>query len=192
MNLKEYYKDNNINIVEGYSQEVEREIEILKEQSSKENIKNILEIGFNAGHSAELFLQNSKANIISFDIGIHHYVDIGYKYLKSIYDKRLELVLGDSNVTVPQLETEIKYDLIFIDGAHTTPIAYNDIKNCKRLSHKDTILIIDDTIKDEKLMHSFNKEVNDAWNKCIEEGIVEEVYTEDFSSGRGISIGRYL
>ena len=41
---------------------------------------NILEIGFNAGHSAATFLSaSSKVKVTSFDIGIHDYLKIGKK-----------------------------------------------------------------------------------------------------------------
>ena len=46
------------------------------------NIINILEIGFNAGHSAVTFLSvNKKVIVTSFDIGIHDYIKIGKKFI---------------------------------------------------------------------------------------------------------------
>ena len=72
MSLITYLKQNNCNITEGYSQSCYNQVIILQVLCSDKNIKNILEIGFNAGHSANLFLNtNTKCNVLSFDIGEH-------------------------------------------------------------------------------------------------------------------------
>ena len=57
---------------EGYSQEVSQQVNDLINLTNKPNI-NVMEIGFNAGHSAEVFLQNNKdLNLTSFDLGRHN------------------------------------------------------------------------------------------------------------------------
>ena len=58
---------------------------------------------------------------------------------------------------------EIKFDLIFIDGGHSYEVAYHDILSMKKLSHKDTLLLIDDL--------SISG-VKKAYDQCIEEGII--------------------
>lgn len=55
LNLKEHYKSKKIRITEGHSQEVEKQVDFLKNIVNDENINNVMEIGFNAGHSAEIF-----------------------------------------------------------------------------------------------------------------------------------------
>ena len=45
-------------------------VKFLKDIVQKKSVINILEIGFNGGHSSELFLQcNNNTNVVSFDIG---------------------------------------------------------------------------------------------------------------------------
>jgi hypothetical protein len=52
---------------EGYSQQVLQQVEDLIYLTNKPNI-SVMEIGFNAGHSAEVFLENNKElNLTSFD-----------------------------------------------------------------------------------------------------------------------------
>lgn len=108
--------------------------------------KYIMEIGFNAGHSALIYLlANNSSKIQFFDIGYHRYSKLCYDFLDREFPGRLSIMWGDSLVTVPIFHTYIKYDLIHIDGGHSTEIAYGDIMNCKRFTHPDSIIIFDDT-----------------------------------------------
>ena len=59
---------------EGYSQQVPEQVKDLIKLTDNPNI-SVMEIGFNAGHSAEVFLQNNKyLTLTSFDLGAHNYV----------------------------------------------------------------------------------------------------------------------
>ena len=53
--LIEYYKENNITEFEGYSQQVKEQILRLSNMVKAECILDVMEIGFNAGHSSEIF-----------------------------------------------------------------------------------------------------------------------------------------
>jgi len=78
--LDEYYKKNKIYIYEGYSTQSIQQKQKLIEYSKDAN--NILEIGFNAGHSAELFLSSSPTSkVTSVDIGYWYYCKFGATYL---------------------------------------------------------------------------------------------------------------
>ena len=82
MTLDLFLKDNNCNITEGYIEQVPEQVQKLKDLVNNNKIKNILEIGFNAGHSSCLFLEkNKQCNVISFDIATHDYVHIGKQYI---------------------------------------------------------------------------------------------------------------
>ena len=58
MNLDIFLKSKGFHISEGYSQQVPKQVHDLINLTSQPNIK-IMEIGFNAGHSADLFLKNN-------------------------------------------------------------------------------------------------------------------------------------
>ena len=115
--------------MEGYCEQVPQQIEDLLNLLNEIKPLKILEIGFNAGHSSELFLKNSKATVVSFDLGYHSYVYYAKKYIDSIYPDRHTLILGDSNITIKQFNEET-FDIIFIDGGHDYECAKNDIINC--------------------------------------------------------------
>jgi len=191
MSLDKYLQNNNCNIIEGYTRSCYKETMIL--QLLAFDKKNILEIGFNAGHSTDLFLsQNKESSVLSFDIGEHNYVQVAKKYIDNIYPNRHKLVLGDSTQTIPKYITDIKYDLIFIDGGHSYNIAKADIINCKKFSHKDTIVIMDDTMYKKEWEKEYTIGPTKAWLDGIKEGIISEISHADFEPGRGISWGKYI
>ena len=107
------------------------------------NIKYVMEIGFNSGFSTLLMLMsNPNLRVSCFDLGEHGYTLPCYNKLKETFGDRINLTIGDSIKTLQNVSD--KYDLIHIDGGHTTEVANSDIINSYRLSKQGTILIMDD------------------------------------------------
>lgn len=153
-----------------------------------------MEIGFNAGHSAELFLSSNKnINLVSFDIGHHAYVNLGKEFIDKTYPNRHTLIIGDSLSTVPEYfkKENKKFDLIFIDGGHDYNNAKGDMLNCKNLAHDKTIVVLDDTMNNENWIKSWNIGPNRAWEEAKNWNIINEIGSSDFSLGRGQSWGYY-
>ena len=193
-NLVDFYKSKNITNFEGYSQQIREQNDFLKVIVKNQLIKNVMEIGFNAGHSAELFLSSNKnINLVSFDIGCHHYVKLGKEFIDETYPHRHTLIIGDSLNTVPEYfkKENKKFDLIFIDGGHDYPIAKSDLINCKKLAHDKTIVVFDDTMNNNSWIHHWNIGPNRAWNEAKEWDIINEIGSLDISPGRGHSWGFY-
>jgi predicted O-methyltransferase YrrM len=177
---------------EGYTTVVQRFelVSLIRRYNS--DAKRIMEIGFNAGHSAEAFLKFSKnVHVTSFDVGTHSYLYQGKAYLDERYPGRHELIIGDSTVTVPQYTGE-PFDAIFIDGGHKFPIVQADILNCKRLSHPETIVFLDDTVQTTEWIQHFNKGPNQAWKEAIDTRRMKELGSKDYGKGRGMSWGKYI
>ena len=107
------------------------------------NLKNVMEIGFNAGFSTLLMLlSNPNINITCFDLGEHKYTMSCYNKMKETFGNRINIIIGDSTKTLPNIND--KYELIHIDGGHSTEVANSDIVNSYRLSNEGTILIMND------------------------------------------------
>ena len=92
------------------------------------NLKNVMEIGFNAGFSTLLMLlTNPNINITCFDLGDHKYTMLCYNKMKETFGNRINIIIGDSTKTLPNIND--KYELIHIDGGHSTEVANSDIVN---------------------------------------------------------------
>lgn len=120
----------------------------------KQAVKNICEIGFNAGHSTMLMLlgrENTPLDFTIFDIGHHPYTKPCFEYMQTKFSNvNFEYVEGDSTITMPKWinaheELIHKYDVVHVDGGHSEYCISNDMKNADLLVKKDGIVIVDDT-----------------------------------------------
>ena len=155
-----------------------------------------MEIGFNAGHSAEVFLKNnSTLTLTSFDLGSHNYVLAAKEYIDLTYPNRHTLIIGDSTITVPKYiknNKNKKFDIIFIDGGHDYKIANTDLLNCMKLAHKDTIVALDDTMFTKKWEQHYTIGPTKAWTEHLQENKIIELNRKDYTNGLGMSWGKYI
>lgn len=130
---------------------------------------NIMEIGFNAGHSCLLFLlANPTSTITLFDLCEHAYTRPCYEYLQSIFPDRISLIEGDSTITVPayyEANKHTQFDLVHIDGCHVERVAKKDLENAFIMT--SDVLVLDDTNLPQ---------LNKLFNILVTESPVEEVF----------------
>ena len=136
---------------------------------------NICEIGFNAGHSALLFLLGNTAENLRFtifDIASHRYVPVCFEYIQSKFPNvNFELIIGDSMITVPNFinsnSREIgTYDVVHVDGGHLENVAKSDINMAKQLVRVGGIIVFDDID---------NTYINSEVEDCIKSGSYIEI-----------------
>jgi predicted O-methyltransferase YrrM len=195
MSITDFLNSRGFHDFEGYSQQVPQQVDDLIKLTDKPNI-SVMEIGFNAGHSAEIFLKNNKdLTLTSFDLGTHNYVTTAKEYIDATYPNRHKLILGDSRTTIPSyLENnkDTKFDIIFIDGGHEYKIAKADLENCFHFAHEDTIVILDDTIFTEGWEQGWTIGPTRTWTEHLQENKIIELNRKDYSHGRGMSWGKYI
>lgn len=195
MNITEFLNSHGFHTFEGNSQQISKQVEDLIKLSKGSDI-HVLEIGFNAGHSAEVFLQNNHSlKLISFDLGEHDYILKAKQFIDAKYKNRHTLILGDSTITIPTYINDNpnkKFDIIFIDGGHDYSIANADLENCRKLANKDTIVIIDDTTYTEGWERFYTIGPTKTWVEHLNNGTIIEINRTDYEVGRGMSWGKYI
>ena len=124
-----------------------------------ENIASYMEIGVRRGYSMAMVAANSQCDITGIDLWISNYAGVptlGPDFIRSQMQKvnhsgMLDLYNGDSKTIVPTLEGN--YDLITVDGDHSTEGALADLRNC--IERFNYALVFDDI--------DISPEVQDAW-----------------------------
>jgi hypothetical protein len=108
---------------------------------------SLLEIGFNAGHSALLALTvNPNLRYFGVDFGNHPYTTPCFEYLRQIFGNRIDLWIGDSRDLIPALRhsKDIKFNLFHIDGGHDFGVAYADLCNVIDFCLDGDVILFDD------------------------------------------------
>jgi predicted O-methyltransferase YrrM len=109
-----------------------------------ERAEQVLEIGFNAGHSALLMLlANPRLRITALDLFDSPYTETCARYLSDVFPGRLKMVRGDSRTALDLLQSGT-FDLVHYDGGKDATIA-SDLDKTRRLVVDDHLLVIDDT-----------------------------------------------
>lgn len=146
----------------------------------------ILEIGFNAGHSAFLFSQIfNKSAIISIDNISHKYVNDCFEYVQNNSESFHLLIKGDSIQCVPMIISS--FDLIFIDGGHFDTIPQADLLNCQKLANSNTIVIMDDICD-----AAYGINPTKYWNECASKMINEVHRWKSEDGSTGYAAGKYI
>ena len=194
MTVTIYLKRRGFHTFEGHSQQVLQQVKDLINLTNKPDIK-VMEIGFNAGHSAEIFLHNNNSlKLTSFDLGDHDYVKHAKQYIDTVYPNRHTLIVGDSRKTIPNYlknNKHIKFDFIFIDGGHDYEIAKSDLDNCFHLAHENTIVALDDTIFTNGWEQGHTIGPTKTWSEHLQQNKIVELNRTDYSPGRGMVWGKY-
>ena len=109
----------------------------------------ICEIGFNAGHSAIMWLHDTSARLVEFDLQTLPYSEASRILVESAFPGRVHFHVGKSRQTVPLYASRVRNgtappcDLWLVDGDHGNG-ARHDVMNALSASHAGTIVVVDD------------------------------------------------
>lgn len=203
-------------VPEGGSFQIKGEVARLRELVEKRQPRSIMEIGFNTGHSALLFLAITppETKVVSFDLGEYAHVFAGKRYIDTHFPGRHTLVTGDSTQTIPNYEEQVAhrmkskspppltFDFIFIDGGHQNDIPEKDIINSYRLvTDENNIVAIDDISRDPSRQMHYTIQPTKAWGDMVNMGIIREDGYDDYfltdecpngCNARGLAWGSYV
>jgi predicted O-methyltransferase YrrM len=197
MNLNDYLYLNYIFEMEGFSQQLSGQVDDLKKLVSDPLIKKVLEIGFNAGHSAEIFLKtNPNIQLTSFDLNCQACVTFGKQFIDMTYPGRHTLISGDSTFKIPEFvrsHPNEKFDLIFIDGGYDYETAALDLYNCKKIANKSTIVAMDGVSYNLNSSTIWAINPTAVWEDAKKNKVVYEIQHSEYGNpGRGMSWGNYI
>jgi len=167
------------NMASKYNEEIEGNVYWFQEKKANlsyfsKDAKNVLEVGFNVGHSCLLYLlSNQTSKIQLFDLKNHNYSEPCFNYLNKLFPNRLSIIWGDSRDTIKNFNTDIKYDLIHIDGGHTEDVLRKDILNSKNFADDNTLVIINDT--DTEV-------INKICSEYVDKNLLEQIPLKYYTS----------
>lgn len=110
----------------------------------------MVEIGFNAGHSALLALTaNPQLTYVAIDLFATQYSNLCFDYLKSVFKSRIIKVVGDSKHTVPDILHTVpqlahNYTTWVIDGGHDNDVVLTDLANVIQVAKTKECILVDD------------------------------------------------
>jgi len=114
-------------------------VDAFRKISSIVKPKSILEIGFNMGWSASLWLHFTEAKLTSVDISDKDETLFAASVLKEKHPDRFEFILSDSKDVYSKLKDK-NFDMIFIDGDHTFDGVKTDMQLAKDLNIKNVVM----------------------------------------------------
>ncbi len=132
-----------------------------------EGQRRICEIGFNAGHSALLFLLAAQveSTFVFFDLGEHSYTRPCAEYVEHIGKSQkgadITWVYGDSRTTIPRWiqanpHSLGTFDVVHMDGGHSAECATSDLAFAYLLTKPHGLIVVDD-IQSADIRAAINK-----------------------------------
>jgi predicted O-methyltransferase YrrM len=157
MNNKLYFEHlKNFSSTEGYWSTSDCST-VAKDIILKTKASSLLEIGFNIGYSASVWLENGITELYVIDINNHKDTESAILSTRDFYNIPITYLLDDSTSQASKDWNIPKVDMAFIDGGHTYDIALSD--SILAVSKGADWLVYDDVIENHQ---------NGIW-KAIEE-----------------------
>lgn len=161
--------------------------------ATRTGVETICETGFQAGHSALVFLlSNPHAHVYSFDLANYGVTLPAVEFLQKRFPGRFTFVQGDSKETLGTFWRQnpgVRCDLSLVDGAHIMPWVSTDLKNFWHMaSGPESMIIMSDTPCDTSWCHG----PRTAWKDMTTAGIVNETSAVKVDKLSGYSVGFFL
>ena len=184
--MKHAQRRGNITVAFGHVAQLAREVEALRQlvlQTIPNNQVTVAcEMGFNAGHSAIVWLQDTPVRILNtFDTFALPYSEPTRRFVASLYPGRVRFIPGNTKVTVPLYNDAVRRhdeepcDLWFVDGDHYKNV-YLDFRNALASSRDGTLFVVDDTTDRFPF-------VLEQWRRAVQQGNVTQLSCANVTLG---------
>jgi len=159
----------------GHTAQVPLQVKSLRSQLDRySGLRNgtICEVGFNAGHSAAVWLENTHAKLVEFDLLTLNYSHASRRFIEERYPGRVTFHQGPSRLTVSKYAEDVRNltappcDLWLVDGDHGKNVEH-DFMNALAASHAGTVFIVDDANMEWPYVRRF-------WRAHVAVGSIEE------------------
>ena len=159
----------------GHTAQVPLQVTSLRSQLDRyTGLRNgtICEVGFNAGHSAAVWLENTHAKLVEFDLLTLNYSHASRRFIEERYPGRVTFHQGPSRLTVSKYAEHVRNltappcDLWLVDGDHGKNVEH-DFMNALAASHEGTVFIVDDANMEWPYVRRF-------WRVHVAVGSIEE------------------
>ena len=125
----------------------------------------LCEVGLNGGHSAAVLLEagGRSSRLQMFELGLP-YTPVAQRVIERLFPGQMNLVLGDSAVTMPRMYAErgAHCDVMSIDGDHREPNFRRDLPHALRLCRKGALLLFDDMSSKGLIRHVVEEFAHDG------------------------------
>jgi len=181
--LDKYLREGGCRAFEGHIGQDRGKGEVLSRLASGRHVACVAQTGLNCGHSAALFLDASKANVVSFESRhaegstLEKNVKRACTYLSTRFPGRHTVILGNSQTTLPAFIAAHKplrryFDFCLVDGGHSFVCAASDIKHFHMCARPGAVIVVDDVRTNPK--HPWEKGPTRAWQQAIATGLVKQ------------------
>ena len=198
---KSFFKHN------GNSAQVPAEIEMLRAAATG-NLPSVsvrkprvaCEVGFNAGHSAVVWLEGLETQLKTFDLFKLPYSNASRHWIDEQYPGRVAFYKGDSAETVPRYVARVdaglepRCDVWFVDGLHSKagripPQPLADLRNALLSASHGATIIADDCTRRFPAVPA-------AWRSLLSTGTIKDAFNVTHAlrppAGlKGWCVGRY-
>ncbi len=180
----------NFVVTDGHSGLFPHQYRTLYELARAPFVSHVCETGFNAGHSAFMWLAaNPKVTVTSFEFGFHPWSRPLASWLQKAFPGRLTMIWGNSVHTLHQYrwreQGRAHCDLAFVDGGHNHRAAGSDLDQFRMLAGNRSNLVMFDDYPEEGAVFG------EVWEAARERGHVIELFRCNDGKHRGFSVGTF-
>ena len=165
--------------MEGHTGAWFRKVRAIRRLASRPGVRTVVEIGFNAGHSALNFLTSSGSlRVVAFDLGGHAYTASAARFLYDAFPGRFTLIVGPSNASLPtfaSLAPDVRADVLWIDGDHTPRGLRSDLDNARKMAAPGHRVLLDDLASEGRPAHPEQRGISVIWAEEVARGGVREL-----------------